>query len=90
MSKKNNSEHNQLVPQSDAQLDASRARPQDFVVQHQTSFFNGEGADDISGQYDDVKNRRTRRGLDVNHRVLKHENTGSGVFSRDAGKRTKR
>jgi hypothetical protein len=83
-------EKDQYVVQTPNQFAPERAKPEDFVVQHQTSFFNGEGADDISGRYDTVKKRRTGRGLDTNRRVLKHENTGSGVFSRDAGKKTQR
>lgn len=87
MSKKQ--EKNTYVEQTPNQIDCARSKPEDFRVQHENSFFNGEGADDITGKYDDVKKPRTGRGLDVNHRVLKGEG-GNGVLSRAAGKRARR
>ena len=84
--KKNNSEHNQYVPQSDAQFAPERSRPQDWRVERVTNPGHGQYSEPESDQ----KSKMTGKGLEVNHRVLKHENKGNnGVFSRVAGKKTK-
>lgn len=69
-----------FVKQEPHEIDPSRVSPEDFPIAYEV-----HKREDASN-----KSKFTGHGAKVNFRPLKGEHAGSGVFSREAGKRTKK